>query len=62
MIPEKEMQKLITFYHVFNASTQFQVVERLDGMRFVIHANENCGHNKGHVHIESSGAEIDVDL
>lgn len=62
MIPKQEMDKLIDFYHLFNAPTQFAIVEKLDGMRFIIHSKENCGHNRGHVHIESSGAEIEIDL
>lgn len=39
-----------------------RIVARVDGMQFVIHANENCGHNKGHVHIESGDDEIEIDL
>ena len=62
MIPEKDMEKLIAFYHLFNVSTQFQVVEMQEGMLVIINSNENGGHNKGHVHIESGGAEVEIDL
>lgn len=57
-----DMLKLEKFYHVFSFEPNFQVVAKLEGLKFVIHPNENCGHNNGHVHIESSGAEIEIDL
>ncbi|MGN0316803.1 MAG: DUF4160 domain-containing protein [Lachnospira sp.] len=62
MINEGVKQKLIEFCHIYNMSTNFQVVARVDGMRFVIHANENCGLNKGHIHIESGDDELEIDL
>ncbi len=62
MISSEEMNKLIEFYHIFSFEPNFKVIDRHDGMSFIIHANEDCGHNKGHVHIKSSGAEIEVDL
>lgn len=62
MISSEELKKMEEFYHLFIFEPNFQVVAKLDGMKFVIHANENCGHNRGHVHIESSGAEIEIDL
>lgn len=62
MISSENMAKLREFYKIFSFEPNFQVVARVDGMRFVIHSNENCGHNKGHVHIESSGAEIEIDI
>lgn len=62
MISAEDMAKLEEFYHIFLFEPNFRVIAKTDGMRFVIHANENCGHNKGHVHIESSGAEIEIDI
>lgn len=58
----EELEKLEEFYHLFIFEPNFQVVARTNGMRFIIHSNENCGHNRGHVHIESGGAEIEIDL
>lgn len=62
MITEEVKEILIEFCHKYNMPTNFQVVARVDGMKFVIHANENCGHNKGHVHIESGDDELEIDL
>lgn len=62
MLSGDEILKLEEFYHIFSFEPNFQVVAKLDGMRFIIHPNENCGHNNGHIHIESSGAEIEIDL
>lgn len=62
LITEEVKEILIEFCHKYNMPTNFQVVARVDGMKFVIHANENCGHNKGHVHIESGDDELEIDL
>lgn len=37
--------------------TQFVELARQDGVRFIVHSNEKCGHNKAHVHIELGDAE-----
>lgn len=62
MLSGDEILKLEEFYHIFSFEPNFQVVAKLDGMRFIIHPNENCGHNNGYIHIKSSGAEIEIDL
>ena len=62
MMSEELLAKLEEFYHFFLFEPNFQELDRVDGMKFIIHPNENCGHNKGHVHIESGGAEIEIDL
>lgn len=62
MISDTYMQKLKEFYYIYNLSTNFQVVARVNGMKFIIHANENCGHNKGHVHIENGDDILEIDL
>ena len=54
MLSGDEILKLEEFYHIFSFEPNFQVVAKLDGMRFIIHPNENCGHNNGHIHIEGS--------
>lgn len=53
---------LIEFCYKYNITTNFQVVARVDGMKFVIHSNENCGHNNGHIHIKSGADELEIDL
>lgn len=62
MLSEEELNKLKAFYHIYSFEPNFQVVARKNGMKFIIHSNEDCGHNKGHVHIESSDGEIEVDI
>lgn len=62
MISSEELEKMEEFYHLFTFEPNFQVVAKEYGMRFIIHANENCGHNRGYIHIEYSGAEIEIDL
>lgn len=37
--------------------TQYVELKRQDGVKFIVHSNENCGHNKAHVHIECADAE-----
>ena len=37
--------------------TQFVELARQDGVRFIVHSNEKCGHNKAHVHIELGDSE-----
>ena len=52
----------MAFYRMYNSAVQFRTVHKHDGMRFIIHANEDCGHNRGHIHIESGDSEIVIDL
>ena len=59
MLSDDEMLKLEEFYHIFSFEPNFQVVAKIDGILFIIHPNENCGHNNGYVHIESSVPDLD---
>ena len=59
---DKEKEILYNFVLQFSIPTDYVVVERIDGLRFVIHPKENCGHHKAHVHVESSNGEIEIDL
>lgn len=62
MISKYELVKFEEFYHMFTFEPNFRVISRMAGMRFIIHSNENCGHNRGHIHIEFNGAEMEIDL
>lgn len=37
--------------------TRFVELTRQDGVKFIVHSNEKCGHHKVHVHIECGDAE-----
>ena len=37
--------------------TQFVQLAQQDGVKFIVHPKENCGHHKAHVHIECGDAE-----
>lgn len=39
MLSGDEILKLEEFYHIFSFEPNFQVVAKLDGMRFIIHPN-----------------------
>lgn len=59
---DTEKKCLYDFTLLFSVPTDFVEVKRIDGLKFIIHSNENCGHNRGHVHIEAGDAEIEIDL
>ena len=37
--------------------TQFKELAREDGVKFIVHSNEQCGHHKAHVHSVCGDAE-----
>lgn len=50
------------FVLIYSIPTDFVVVERINGLRFVIHPNENCGHNEAHIHIEDGSCDFEISL
>ena len=37
--------------------SRFVELARVDGVKFIVHSNEKCGHHKAHVHIECAEAK-----
>ena len=37
--------------------TQFVQLAKQDGVKFIVHPDEQCGHHKAHVHIQCADAE-----
>lgn len=49
------------FVQQYSIPTEFRVVERINGMRFVIRSKEQ-GHNDAHVHIEDGNSSFAISL
>ena len=58
-LSEEEYNKLIEFAHIMAMPdpTRFKELARVDGVKFIVHSNEACGHYRAHVHIECGEAE-----
>ena len=49
-------------YMIMPDPTQFVELKRIDGVKFIVHSNEQCGHHKAHVHIECGDAEYEISI
>ena len=58
-LSEEEYKSVMELAHIMIMPdpTQFVELARQDGVKFIVHSNEKCGHNKAHVHIEIGDAE-----
>ena len=40
--------------------TDFAIIGRVNGIKFIIHTNENTGENTPHLHVETSSAALSI--
>lgn len=57
----EEMNCIRNFARDFSIPTDFKPVDRIDGMKFIIHSNEQ-GHNAARVHMETSSASFSIEI
>ena len=55
------MEKLRKFANQYLIPTDFVVVERIDGVKFIVRTKEQ-GHNEPHIHIEDGSCEFVISL
>lgn len=63
-LTEEEYKSVLELAHILIMPDPTQYVElaRIDGVKFIVHPNENCGHHKAHVHIECGDAEYEISI
>ena len=58
----QDYNNLKSFVLDFSIPTEFVQVARIDGMKFIIHANEQGGHNLPHIHLETGSASLSIEI
>lgn len=63
-LTEEEYNSVIELarFMIMPDPTQFVGLARIDGVKFIVHSNERCGHHKAHVHIQCGEAEYELSI
>ncbi len=57
---EKDIKALKEWDLILRNISDFVVVERIGGLKFIIRTDENSGHHKPHLHVESADMSMSV--